>query len=112
MLFSYRLLFGAAALVCSCAARRASDASAGPSNPADTVPPARREAPEVKPPPRREAGFLQRFHVTAPGGRFRVQVRAAAPPSTSAQSDRVVVEIPVGGNEPIRCEVFDEALRP
>jgi hypothetical protein len=60
----------------------------------------------------REAGFLRRFPVTAPGNRFKVQVRAAAPPSTTGHDDSTVVEMPIGSQEPIRCEVFDGAVRP
>jgi hypothetical protein len=112
MVRSNRSLLGLAALLCSCAARSNADPSPRPSSPTGWAPPVRQKPDGVKALAAREAGFLRRFKVVSPGNRFKVQVRAVAPPSASAEGGSTVVEMPIGSGEPIRCRVFDEAIRP
>jgi hypothetical protein len=108
---SSRLLFGVGALLRSCALGAPADAPRWPSNPT-RLSPVRRKAPAGEAFSTREAGFLRRFQLVAPGNRFKVQVRAIAPPSAVAEADGTVVEMAIGSIEPIRCKVFDEAIHP
>jgi hypothetical protein len=106
---STRLPLGLAALTCACAVPGPGNSPPEPRRPVSAPPTAR--AVDVKALSAREAGFLRRFQVTAPRNRFRVQVRAAAPPVASVHDGATLVEMPIGSEQPIRCQVFDERVR-
>jgi hypothetical protein len=58
----------------------------------------------------REATGLSEHRVAGPNKSFTATVRASAPPKVSVEGQVVIVDIPIGSGEPIRCQVVSEAV--